>query len=169
VRLAENPRYFRFLSECGRGAAVILGDGRQTLARIADGAFDLLVIDAFSSDAIPTHLLTREAVAMYIDKLSPHGLLLLHLSNRRLDLEPVVAGLAADARLAGRIQHHVPPPGSDPLWYKSTWAVLARDRADLGPMAVDRRWRDLASTPADAVWTDDYSNVMGALRWRWDP
>ncbi|MGE3315859.1 MAG: spermidine synthase, partial [Planctomycetaceae bacterium] len=98
--IAENPKYFTYLSDCGRGDyEIILGDGRLKLAEADDGRYGMICFDAFSSDSIPMHLLTREALAMYLDKLSPDGTLVFHISNRHLDLRPVLAALAADANL----------------------------------------------------------------------
>ena len=94
-RIAEDPRYFTYLTNCrdksGVAYRVKLGDARLTLAGEPDNQFDLLMIDAFSSDAIPIHLITREAVEMYFQKLAPGGLLVVHVSNRHLRLEPVLA------------------------------------------------------------------------------
>ena len=108
LEIAANPAFFRYLALCGENVEVVLGDGRRGLSMVEDHTFDLLILDAFSSDAIPTHMLTREALAMYFRKLSPHGVLVMHLSNRNLNLEPVVAALVEDANLSGHIQHHQP-------------------------------------------------------------
>jgi hypothetical protein len=97
-QIAESPELFTYLSRCGRDAyEIVLGDGRLKLAEAPQGEYALIVFDAFSSDAIPLHLLTREALAMYLDKLAEGGILVFHISNRHLDLSPVLAGLAADA------------------------------------------------------------------------
>ena len=92
----KDPEYFTYLTNCQVTPQIRMGDARLTLAREPDGQFDVLLIDAFSSDAIPIHLLTRQAVEMYFQKLAPHGLLMVHLSNRHLRLGPVVAGTADD-------------------------------------------------------------------------
>lgn len=99
VEIAANPRLFRFLSLCGENVEVVLGDGRRSLSQVEDQTFDLLILDAFNSDSIPAHLLTREALTVYFRKLSPNGILVIHLSNRNLELEPVVAALVEDASL----------------------------------------------------------------------
>ena len=103
IRIARDPNLFSFLSECRPDAPIILGDARLTLADAPDGAYDLIVVDAFSSDAIPIHLLTREAMAIYLRKLSPHGMVVLHVSNRHLELASVVVGIAAANGLITRV------------------------------------------------------------------
>ena len=100
-RIARDPRYFTLLRDCAPQAQVILGDARISLAREPDGTHDLIILDAFSSDAIPVHLLTREALDLYFRKLSPHGVLAFHISNRYFDLRPVLSRLARDAQLGG--------------------------------------------------------------------
>jgi spermidine synthase len=110
-QIATNPAFFSFLADCPAPNRVVLGDGRLRLREVPDGAYDLLIVDAFSSDAIPAHLLTREAVREYHRALTPDCLLVLHISNRYLDLKPVVGNLAADAGLVARYQHaSVPLP-----------------------------------------------------------
>ncbi|MCZ2342239.1 MAG: fused MFS/spermidine synthase [Bacteroidales bacterium] len=166
VRIARDSGYFTFLHEARGTVDIILGDARRQLALAPDGRFDLIVLDAFSSDAIPVHLLTQEAFALYSRKLAPHGVLAFHLSNRYLDLPPLVARLAANAE----------PPFS--LWldddfvsdreraegkYPSTWVVLARDPRDLGPVAADRRWQRLRAT-AGPIWTDTFSNLLSVWK-----
>ena len=136
-------------------------------AQTADEAFDLLILDAFSSDAIPVHLLTREALALYMRKLAPGGIALLHISNRYLELEPVVANLVDDAGLDALIQEHDPddddesPAGGS----ASTWVAVAREPNDLDMLTSDSRWRELEPDPAVGVWTDDYSNIFRILIW----
>ena len=165
VEIAADPRLFRFLSLCGENVEVVLGDGRRSLSQVEDQTFDLLILDAFSSDSIPSHLLTREALTLYFRKLSPNGVLVIHLSNRNLELEPVVAALVEDASLVGHIQHHEPTSGGDPYWWKSTWAVIARSTPDTRALTVDSRWKRLESNPPVRPWTDDYSNILGAIKW----
>ena len=165
VEIAANPEYFRFLSLCGDNVEVILGDGRRGLSVAEDRVFDLLVLDAFSSDAIPVHLLTREALALYVQKLSLDGLLLMHISNVSLDLEPVVAALMEDAGLVGYIQHHVPSADSDPYWCNSTWVAVALDNHDNVIFSKDDRWRRMQPVSASQAWTDDYSKLVDAFVW----
>jgi len=165
-RIARTPRLFRYLQECEPGVQVVIGDGRLKLAATEDGSFDLLIVDAFTSDAIPVHLLTREAIALYMRKLAPGGIALLHISNRYLDLEPVVANLVEDAGLTGMIQEHrLNETQRRAGGSSSTWAVVARDANDLDLLDPCDGWRAPRTDPAVGVWTDDYSNVFRTLVW----
>jgi spermidine synthase len=152
------------LAESRAQVSVILGDGRLSLTRAKDGVFSLIVLDAFSSDAIPVHLLTREALALYLRKLAPRGVLAFHLSNRHLNLEPVLSRLAEDAGVSARIRakmsHIQEHSGED----ASVWAVLAPDSLALGGLAQDPGWRALKQLHRMDTWTDDYSNVLRVLK-----
>src|SRR5262249_48013338 len=99
VRIARESNRFTFLAECAPDAQIVIGDARLTLADAPDGAYDVIVIDAFTSDAIPIHLMTREAMAVYLKKLAPNGMVLVHVSNRHMELASVVAGIADANRL----------------------------------------------------------------------
>ena len=167
VRVARDPAYFTYLRDCPVRANVVLGDARLTLAREPSRRFALLVLDAFSSDAIPVHLLTREALVLYGRLLEPDGALLIHVSNKHLDLEPVVAALARDAGLvAFASEHEVDPAREDrDMDYSCDWVLLTRRREDAGPLAGDARWKQLTAGPGQQSWTDDYSNVFRAMRW----
>lgn len=163
---------FTFLKDAAaRGVAVhvVLGDGRLALGQVPDANFDLLFADAFSSDAVPVHLLTREAVQLYISKLAAHGVLVVNVTNRCLDLEPVVAGLAEELSLTARIREESPATltSEDKKQGKapSRWIVLARQPADLGGLVDDIRWRPLRPQAGVAVWSDDYSNLLSVFRW----
>lgn len=164
--LAENPAYFTYLSNCAKGKYQIrLGDGRRMMAAEPDGRYTVILLDAFSSDAIPVHMLTREALEIYMAKLAPGGVLLFHISNNHLDLAPVVADLAHDAHYAVRIRRHDPPPEELPNYVvSSTYAIVAKNQEDLRTLADDPRWRPQRAS-GRPVWTDDYSNVLGVLRW----
>ena len=166
VRIARDPALFSFLAECRPDVPIILGDARLTLAQASDAAYDLIIVDAFSSDAIPIHLLTREAMAIYLAKLKAHGLIVMHVSNRHLELASVVAGIAAANGLVTLVSNS---PDSDdlsqPYKFGSTVAAVAREREDFGPLARSSDWELTAPDPKQWVWTDDYSNVFGSL-WR---
>jgi hypothetical protein len=166
-RIARNPKLFRYLEVCGEGVDVVIGDGRLNLTKTADGTFDLLILDAFTSDAIPVHLLTREALALYMRKLAPDGIALLHISNRYLNLAPVVANLVDDAGLAGRIQEHQPTQDEKTAMgaSASTWVAVTRTAHDLDQLAPYGLWQELQADPHRGVWTDDYSNVFRTLLW----
>src|SRR6185295_3898346 len=103
-KFARDARYFTFLADSPAKPRVVLGDARLTLAAEPDAKFDLLFLDAYSSDAIPVHLVTREALALYLRMLAPGGVLTFHISNLHLDLEPVFAGLARDAQLVSLVR-----------------------------------------------------------------
>ena len=161
IRIARDPRRFEFLSRCAPESPVIAGDARLTLEASAD-RYDLIVLDAFSSDTIPVHLLTREAVAGYLSKLSPHGVLLLHISNRHLDLTPVVAKVAQSLGLAAFVRED--RSAGDLLTTLKADArlvVLTRDAADAGSVAGN--WMPLRPDQSSALWTDDYSNILGIM------
>jgi hypothetical protein len=164
MRIAQDTTYFTYLADAVSRPRVILGDARLSLARDPAARFDVLVIDAFNSDAPPIHLLTREAIALYLDRLAPGGLLMLNVTNRYLDFDPVVAALAADAGVAARVRDHDATPAEERRGaYSSTWAVLARKEEELGVIATDARWRRPRSAPG-ALWSDDFSNVVRRLR-----
>jgi spermidine synthase len=165
-RLARDPQFFTYLRDCGPDARVVTGDARLMLAREPDGAFDVLVLDAFSSDAIPVHLMTLEALQLYFSKLSPNGVVAMHISNRFMRLAPVVASVARRAGYVGLTQLHVPTSAQRAISAEivpSRWAVLARRTSDLGPLATDGRWESLDNFEGP-VWTDDYSNVIGVMQ-----
>jgi hypothetical protein len=142
---------------------VLVGDGRRLLVKQPPGRFDLVVVDAFNSDAIPVHLITRQALEIYLQRAR---VVLFHISNRYLRLEPVLGNLARDRGLVCRAQTHKPSPAQvDSGLSQSKWAVLARTPADLGRLAADARWHACASDPSGRVWTDDYSDLLSAIAW----
>jgi hypothetical protein len=166
LRVARDERYFHFMSECGRDVSVTIADGRLALQAEPDGKFDLLVIDAFSSDAIPMHLLTREAFVLYRRKLAPGGVLTLHVSNRYVKLLPAIAATSAAAGLVGLDQSYAITPAETAAHVlPSEWIALAPDAASLATLAADKRWEPLSKTPSLRPWTDAYSNIMAVIRW----
>jgi hypothetical protein len=138
------------------------------MAEAADRSYDLILLDAFSSDAIPVHLLTREALQLYRDKLAPGGLIAFHISNRYLDLEPVLGDLAAASGMACLAQLDLAPTAVDRANYKqpSHWVLMGGTAADLAAFAADSRWTPVRRQPRGDAWTDDFSNVLGVVRWR---
>jgi hypothetical protein len=166
-RISRNPKLFTFLRDCAVQPKVVIGDARLTLARQPAGRFGLLIIDAFSSDAIPVHLLTREAFGVYKKVLAERGVLFVHISNQRLDLEPVVAALAADAGMVARLNDYTARTAREDkdLDYSADWVVLVRRLEDLGPLALDGRWRPLERHGYKRPWTDDYSNIFSLIKW----
>jgi hypothetical protein len=169
--IAKDDRLFTYLRD-GLGTTEIkIGDGRAELARAPDGQYDVIVLDAFSSDAIPVHLMTREAVALYFRKLAPDGILLAHVTNQHLDLEPVFHAIAADLHLRGRsklddaLSIQEVAHGKD----SSHWIALARSEAPLAAIAADTEWMSVPLRPDAPVdrrylWTDDYSSVFRVMR-----
>ena len=126
----------------------------------------MILVDAFSSDAIPVHLLTREAVALYLDLLEPDGILSFHISNRYLRLEPVVAGLAEDAKLGGRLLIDDPFASESEGGIETTVTALARTPEALGGLAEDVHWTatPLETDPRVGVWTDDFHSLLKVLK-----
>jgi hypothetical protein len=165
-RIARNPRYFTSLEECAPHAKVVLGDARLSLARKEDGRHDLLILDAYSSDAIPIHLITREALALYLDKLDAGGVLAFHISNRYLDLAPVLGTLAEDAGLVALVQDDGFVSESELRLGKlaSRWVILARALDHLADLPADPRWRPVPPGPPSTLWTDDFSSIFAVLR-----
>lgn len=151
VRVAEDPRWFTYLRESPGRIEVSLGDGRIGLEDEADGSLSMLVVDAFNSDSVPVHLLTTEAVRLYVSKLEPGGWAVLHLSNRVLDLQKVLADVVHAEGIAARIADT--PHG--------TWAVVARTEAELA--ALDGRWSRLPEGDSERAWTDGFSSLWSAI------
>ena len=168
LRIAQNRRYFSLLSGCGSTPRVILGDARLSLRTAAPHAYGMILLDAFSGDSIPVHLLTREALALYLEKLIPDGILAYHISNRYVELHGVLAGLAQDAALSCLMSDE-PPLTEDERRsgkFASWWVVMARQRDDLKPLVGARHWRECHAASGSRVWTDDFSNVVSILRFR---
>jgi hypothetical protein len=164
IRIARDPYLFSFLWVCRPDAPIILGDARLTLAEAPDGAYDLIIVDAFSSDAIPIHLLTREAMAIYLRKLSPHGMVVMHVSNRHLELASVVAGIAAANGLITRVNDSADlDEAANPYKFVGTVAAVARSEENFGALAQARDWALKAPDPSQWVWTDDYCNIVGSM------
>jgi SAM-dependent methyltransferase len=162
--LARDSGIFSFLKSSAAKMRYVLGDARLTLAKEPDASYDLLILDAFSSDAIPTHLLTVEALQMYNRKLAPGGLIAFHISNRYLELEPVLAITALKAGLVCYEQTDA-PVGEEETDGKtqSKWAILVRDRGERDQLWKPAYWNDITIGDAVKPWTDDYVNVMGAF------
>jgi hypothetical protein len=167
-RIARDRRLFTYLPECAPQATVVIGDARRSLIRAPDRGYDLIVLDAFSSDAIPVHLLTREAIALYLSKLADGGLLAVHVSNRHLDLTPVLAELARDARVAGIAGQDVNFTSAQRARLKSNsrWIVLARRPADFAALARQAGWSPLPPSAPIRLWTDDASDLISVFKWR---
>ena len=162
VRIAVDPTNFDYISSCKPDSRIIVGDARLTITEAPNAHYDLIVLDAFSSDAVPVHLLTREAMALYLSKLTSGGLIVSNVTNWHLELSSVVAGIAAANGLVTRVMHSYE---YDPHRYilTSSAAVVARSDKDFGALLVYGDWIIETPDPAQWVWTDDYSNVVGAM------
>src|SRR5262245_49634854 len=161
IRIARDPKSFRFLSVCAPNTKIVAGDGRLTLAASPE-RYDVIVLDAFSSDAIPVHLLTREALAGYLSRLKPGGVIIMHLSNRHLELANVAASIgAADGLVAYAKEDDRANTMATDYRANALVVALARSVADLGDLPSRRGWHQL--TPKVSAWTDDYSDVLRAL------
>jgi hypothetical protein len=162
-RIARNPRYFTLLRDCSTEVRVVLGDARISLKNTPDHHYGMLVLDAFGADAIPIHLLTREAIQLYLAKLTDHGVLLFHVSNRYLDLRKVLGNVASDASLVALVESDTTEIQAGKL--PSRWIVMARTKEDLGALAVDPRWIPLKGDPTARLWTDDFSSILSVFKW----
>jgi spermidine synthase len=164
-RIARTRRFFTHLDDCGSRCRVVLGDARLSLNREPEGRFGLLVLDAFSSDAIPVHLITREALSLYTARLTADGVLAFHVSNRHLSLVPVLANLAADAGLPAVQQFHQATPDEIRTGRSgSQWVVMTRAFETIRPLLEDDRWRRLPPHASGPLWTDDFSNIVSILK-----
>jgi hypothetical protein len=181
-RMARDPRYFEFLSNCGSNPHVVLGDARVTIGNAPDSAYDLLIVDAFSSDSIPVHLLTREAVALYLRKVAPRGRVLFHISSRTLrkvaprgrvlfhissrtlNLAPVIGALAADAGVPARVLFDSPPAGTS-LWRRSPAVVVAvaGRGGDLGYLTAGDGWKEQPPAKPQFLWTDQRADLLRVI------
>jgi len=164
-RIARDPRYFTYLQNCAPDAQVILGDGRLALASAPPGEYDLMILDAYNSDALPVHLMTREALQLYLSRLAPEGVLAFNITNAHMNLEPVLAALAQDASLVSRTQDevYIDPAEGERGKINSKWLIIARTPADLGSLADDPQWLPSRTRPGMRVWTDDFSSVLSVL------
>jgi hypothetical protein len=165
VRIASDPRYFTFLKDSPGTVSVVLGDARLKLEDALDGQYDLIVLDAFNSDAIPVHLVTKEALELYLAKLADNGIIAFHVSNRYLDLETILGDLALDAGLFSLVQEmKMGEADQDEFKRNSTWVVMAREAGDLKGLADDPRWGPLKASGGGGLWTDDFSNIISVLK-----
>jgi hypothetical protein len=165
--LARDPRQFTYLSDSPARTRVVLGDARIALVKEPARAFDVLVVDAFSSDSVPVHLLTREALQIYLQKLDEGGVLAFHITNSYLNLAPLIADLAHDAGLEVLVQHDLLADAVAVSLGKATsqWAVMARSADALGPLTLDARWQRVPARSTATTWTDDFSNPLSLVRW----
>jgi SAM-dependent methyltransferase len=155
--------FFTYLKRCDTNCNIVIGDGRLSIERSPDNEFDVLMLDAFNSDSIPAHLVSREAVQMYLNKLKPNGVILFHVSNRYMDVESLVSAVSLDVGLHGLVRYddNEEPTGKT----SSDYVVVARHTEDFGELNSDENWTEVEKPPKIQPWTDDYSNMMSIVRW----
>jgi len=164
VDTARDPKYFTYVTACDPNMKPVIGDARLTFAKEKDGTYDLIIVDAYSSDAIPIHLATEEAMAIYKAKLAPQGAVVMHVSNRHLELASVIVGIAEENDMKSWVFNE--DSGRDVDYIFTTNVVIsARENADVGKISSDEKWVLTEANDGQRVWTDDYSNVLGAV-WR---
>jgi len=161
VEIAKNPNYFSYLRRCTPKAPMIIGDARLSLQSEQNGVFDLLVIDAFSSDSVPTHLLTQEAMQLYLSKLTRNGILAFHITNRHLALKKVLSDHAKQLGYAALIQEFKPQK-EIPLVVATDWFVFAKNEQALAPLYKNGlgRWQKPGLYFDMKPWTDDFTNIV---------
>ena len=167
VWLSVRSGLFRTMSTCAPDMRIVLGDARLSLAKEKQ-PFDVIMLDAYSSDNVPVHLLTREAMELYRSLLAPHGVIVMNISNRNMELVEVVAASAAAADL--KMVSKFDPSNSElnaAFHIPAEVAALARDASDLGVLGPARGWKSAPADPGFRTWTDDYSNVLGTILARW--
>jgi hypothetical protein len=164
VDTAKDPKYFTYISKCEPDMKPVIGDARLTFAREPAGLYDLIIVDAYSSDAIPIHLATEEAMEIYKDRLAPQGAVAMHVSNRHLELSSVVVGIADANDLRSWVYSEDTNRDAEYI-FSTTVVVSAREEADVGKLASSELWALTEAEDDQRVWTDDYSNVLGAV-WR---
>ncbi|GJE16143.1 spermidine synthase [Methylobacterium marchantiae] len=164
VRIARNPELFRFLGACAPDARIVLGDARLTLTD-EPGGKSLIVVDAFSSDSIPSHLMTREALALYAAKLAPDGALVVHISNRHLELRHILARAAAEQGLVTFVRdgRRLDAVDEQRFHQPSIVVAMARNEKDLGALAAGSDWTRIAPDMSRRPWSDDFSNIVEAM------
>ena len=153
-KIAHDPALFSYLRDCPGTNTVVMGDARISMKAQPDHFFSLIILDAFNSDSIPIHLLTKEALALYMDKLTDHGIIAYHISNRHLNLLPVVGNLAATQKLYG----------VSAFFEDSNWVFVARSAEDFGTLTEDQRFNLLVPDDTKRLWTDDYSDIISILK-----
>lgn len=159
-----SQHFFTYLRRCASNCDVVIGDGRLMIEKTPDADLDVLMLDAFNSDSIPAHLVSREAVQMYLKKLKPNGMILFHVSNRYMDVESLVAAVTLDSSLEALVRYddNEEPTGKT----SSDYVVAAREADHFGELVDDENWTKLDKPSKIQPWTDDYSNMLAILRWR---
>jgi SAM-dependent methyltransferase len=169
LSVAKNTNFFTYLEQSTN--AVVehkLGDARLRLREAPAEHYGLIICDAFSSDVPPLHLITKEAMELYLSKLAPGGRLVFNISSRYLDFRPVLGNLAASLQLS--CVHYnevaVSPAARKDGKYPSHWVVMSRQPQELGNLLTDSRWEVVKPSPEMRLWTDDYSNILAIFDWK---
>ena len=162
VQVAQDSTWFHYLERCNPKAEMVIGDARLSLTQEADNSFDLLIMDAFSSDAVPTHLLTREAMQLYFSKLKADGMLAFHITNRHLALKKVLADHLETLQLSGLLQEFK-PENEVPLVVATDWVVISKQPQRLERLRQSRigHWQKLPLSFGLQSWTDDFTHIIG--------
>ncbi len=162
--IAENPDLFTYLSDCGSPYSIILGDGRLKIAEQPENHYDLILLDAFSSDNIPVHLLTREAVQLYLDKLKPDGVLVFNISNKYLDIEPVLAEIGKEMEIPtyARYTRGGQIEGTDLRGYAAHFLIMSPSERNI-PFFLKRDWSEARSREGVKLWSDQFSNIVSVF------
>lgn len=161
LKIAQDPQYFTYLSRCGQNTQFVLGDGRLSLQKQTDAQFDLIILDAFSSDAVPVHLLTLEATKLYLQKLDTQGVIAFHISNRHLQLLPILQTIANELDL--KLVHKITKRDYKTNTYTNHWVVMARAWSTLHPLVTKDKWLPGDEKVQSYLWTDNFSNILHAL------
>lgn len=166
VAIARDPRYFTFMSDCAGASEMktVVGDARLALARQADASFDLMILDAYSSDAVPIHMITLEAFRLYAEKLAPGGVIAAHISNRYLQLDRIIDPILRELGFHAIVRTHKPDEDKEVLEVATMWVLASRDGSSLESLSRDPRWQTLKVADPAALWTDDYSNLLSVLK-----
>jgi SAM-dependent methyltransferase len=169
-RVARNPQWFTFLRDSeGRGVKVktVIGDARLRLQEAPDQSYGVLVVDAFSGDSIPTHLLTEEALRLYLSKLKPNGILAFNISNTYLDLEPVLGNIAAKLGQTAYVwnDRQISEQDFSGGKYPSSWLVMAPSKENFQKLLPHGKWRPCRTVEDIGIWTDDQFSLLSVLQW----
>jgi spermidine synthase len=167
-KIARDDRLFTYLRDCPPQIEVVIGDARMALRKAPERHYDLFVLDAFSSDAIPVHLLTREAIELYLAKTAQDGVLLFHISNRFMNLAPVLARLARELNLQAYMQNdfRVSPQEASEGKSASRWVLLARSSEAAGRYVTRPSWHKIDGEAGGDLWTDEFTDVLKIIQWR---
>jgi hypothetical protein len=164
VEIATDPRCFTYIADARQAGATIrtwVGDGRLGVAALPPASLDLIVLDAFSSDAIPVHLMTREALGVYLERLAPGGIIAFHVSSRTFDLPPVVGAIAREQGVRAFLRIDAIDSYAEAK-FASDWVAVVRSEEDLGPLP-GLGWQEITAAPGKRAWSDEYTNVLSVI------